>query len=71
VLVNVIQPQRIDIVQRFELAGRVPPAAGQGVKFFNFAMIDVVITHGSLPDPEKWRVSGIAAREFCPPSSEL
>ena len=44
-LVNVVQAQRIDIVQRFELAGRVPPAAGERLEFGDFVPVYVLVCH--------------------------
>src|SRR5690606_16265609 len=34
-------PQRVDVVQRLELAFAVPPAMGQGFEFGDFGVVDV------------------------------
>jgi len=44
--VNVLEAQRVDIVQRFELAVRVPPARGQFLELVDFSAIDVVSCGG-------------------------
>ncbi len=38
---NIAQPQRVDAVERFELALQIPPARGDGFEFGDFSMIDV------------------------------
>ncbi|MCY1442151.1 hypothetical protein D9M71_585030 [compost metagenome] len=46
-LVNPVDPQRVDVVQRFEFAFAVPPAMGQGLEFGDFGVVDVA--HGLSP----------------------
>ena len=43
--VDVIQPQRVDVVQWLELAGRVPPAAGERLEFGNLVLVYVLVVH--------------------------
>jgi hypothetical protein len=38
---DIAQPQRVDAVERFELALQIPPARGDGFEFGDFSMIDV------------------------------
>ncbi|SSN11412.1 Uncharacterised protein [Klebsiella pneumoniae] len=38
---NIAQPQRVDAVERFELALQIPPARGDGFEFGDFSMIDI------------------------------
>jgi hypothetical protein len=45
-LVNPVDAQRVDVVQRFELAFAVPPAMGQGFEFGDFGVVDVA--HGTV-----------------------
>src|SRR5690606_35153498 len=45
-LVNVVKPQRVDVVQRAELAGRIPPAAGEGFELGDFVVIYILVAHG-------------------------
>ena len=45
--VNPVDPQRVDVVQRFEFALAVPPAMGQGFEFGDFGVVDVA--HGLSP----------------------
>ena len=44
--INVIEPQRIDIVQRFEIARRVPPLVREFAEFGDFNRIDVFCHDG-------------------------
>jgi len=41
--IDVIQPQRINFMQRLEFAMGIPPACCQCLEFVNFAKIDVVL----------------------------
>src|SRR5690606_17546940 len=44
-LVDPVDPQRIDVVQRFELAFAIPPAVCQGLEFGDFGAVDVAHKH--------------------------
>jgi len=44
VLINPVDPERIDFVERFELAFAVPPPMGEGFEFGDFGVVDVA--HG-------------------------
>src|SRR5450830_919786 len=50
-LVNPVDPQRVDVVQGFELAFAVPPAVGQGFEFGDFGVVDVA--HGGSSKSDK------------------
>ena len=43
-LVNPVDPQRVDVVQRLELAFAVPPAMGKRLEFGDLGVVDVA--HG-------------------------
>jgi hypothetical protein len=43
---NIAQTQRVDAMQRFELAFQIPPARGDRFKFGNFSMVNVVSHRG-------------------------
>ncbi|MNZ68379.1 hypothetical protein D3C78_866440 [compost metagenome] len=45
-LVDPVDPQRVDVVQRLELALAVPPAVGQGFELGDFGVVDVA--HGTV-----------------------
>ncbi|MCY1450715.1 hypothetical protein D9M71_675410 [compost metagenome] len=44
-LVDPVDPQRVDIVQRLELAFAVPPAVGERLEFGDLGVVDVA--HGA------------------------
>src|SRR5476651_182411 len=50
-LVNPVDPQRVDVVQGFELAFAVPPAMGEGFEFGDFSVVDVA--HGESSKSDK------------------
>ena len=41
VLTDVIHPERVDIVQRFEFAVWIPPARSESLKLADFKIVDV------------------------------
>src|SRR5690606_32855993 len=47
-LIDPVDPQRVDLVQRLELAFHVPPAVGEGFELGDFGAIDVA--HDGFPE---------------------
>ena len=43
--IDIVQAQRVDLVQRLELAVRIPPAFGQLLELVDFAVIDIDCRH--------------------------
>ncbi len=62
VLVDIVQPQRIDVMKRLELAARIPPAVGELLELGDLGLIDVVLAafHGisSAHAPRTRHVAG-------------
>ena len=53
VAVDIVQAQRVDVVQGFEVAVFVPPLVGQAAEFVDFGLIDIdmllLLVHGKSP----------------------